>query len=312
MILSKAPNLRILDLENNYVGAKGFAQVAEGLKYTRSLLLLNLEKNGLDDGALASLINAVKQCSLDKLYVNLQDNQISDIGAKEFAEFLSLNKVITRINFAFNKITGEGLEAIAENLLKNNILRRISFESNLIDDRGALAMAKTLAIHKYIARVNMQGNKLITQDGMQALCGALEQNRSLIFFKFPHSGTAEGQRMFVQIELNVSLSKLHIQFDILKHLYQELIFARIICRRIGLPVYNKRPHHCVSDSGYLLLENREFSSDKHRGLAVLEHRLQNTHRDVLELSAAMPLLAPFLMLRQDQLLQVVTSRFRAV
>lgn len=103
---------------------------------------LNLSGLGLEDEDIKRIIAALKRNN-NIPALNLDNNNISDEGAKVIAEFLK-NNFITGISIKNNKIRDDGAKSIANALRYNNGLIDLTLDYNEIGDEGAKAFLSAL------------------------------------------------------------------------------------------------------------------------------------------------------------------------
>lgn len=144
------------------------------LASTRSLKLLNLEKNQLGDGVVQQLCNSGALGAERVETLNLRFNKIGDVGAKALASCPAA-KTLKWVNLKMNRIGDEGALALArmlqdkscrmsllnlrkqfpgltdvaaigfaEMLETNNSLQQLRLRRNKIGDRGAVALANVM------------------------------------------------------------------------------------------------------------------------------------------------------------------------
>jgi hypothetical protein len=77
--------------------------------------------------------------------LSVRGNNISDVGAKAFANALKQNRVLLSINLFDNKIQKNGAEALADALKINNVLQCLSIAKNFLGDDGVAHLCKALS-----------------------------------------------------------------------------------------------------------------------------------------------------------------------
>jgi Leucine-rich repeat (LRR) protein len=90
----------------------------------------------------------------------LDDNNISDEGAKALAEALKVNTALQGLILDRNNISDEGAEALAEALKVNTALQHLWLENNNISDEGAEALAEALKVNTALQGLYLDENEI--------------------------------------------------------------------------------------------------------------------------------------------------------
>eukprot|EP00041_Stephanoeca_diplocostata_P015942 m.309648 g.309648 ORF g.309648 m.309648 type:complete len:564 (+) comp20199_c0_seq48:343-2034(+) len=145
-------NITHLYLRHIGIGVSGAAAVAGAVRATRSLLRVDLEGNGLGDGAAA------------------------------IADALGSNATITTLLLANNNISATAGIRFAQALTVNSTLKSLDLSRNLIGDPAATAMCTALKCNTGITALNLSDNHYTLHDDIQrvtALAQALAVNTTV-------------------------------------------------------------------------------------------------------------------------------------
>jgi hypothetical protein len=103
--------------------------LSTALKRNKSVIILDLYRNNLEDEAAIAIATALKiNKTLTKL--SFHDNRICDDGAKAIASALETNITLINLSLAFNMIGTEGIYTLATALKINTTLTRLDFSGN--------------------------------------------------------------------------------------------------------------------------------------------------------------------------------------
>lgn len=119
-------SIESLDLSNNKAIEKAcYKQFGEHIleveKYQK-LSSLSLEGNMIGDDTLDVLLNSLKY-NLGVTFLNLSQNNITELGAKTIKHFLSSNNTIRVLFLHWNKLGLQGSKRIAKSLITNSVLQ---------------------------------------------------------------------------------------------------------------------------------------------------------------------------------------------
>ena len=103
--------------------------LSTALKRNKSVIILDLYRNNLEDEAAIAIASALK---INKTLTTLSfhDNRIRDDGAKAIAKALETNTTLTNLSLAFNRIKEPGIKALVSSLKINTTLTILNFFSN--------------------------------------------------------------------------------------------------------------------------------------------------------------------------------------
>lgn len=136
LLLSEGSALRRLRLRNCGVGLswRGVERLAEGLAGARSLLSLDLGKNGLGRAALRRLLQALRENAVLET-LSLRGNPAGSLAATEIAEFLGGADVGSRsrlssLDLGFCGLSVSAFALLTHALGHNRHLRRLTLDGN--------------------------------------------------------------------------------------------------------------------------------------------------------------------------------------
>lgn len=138
----------------------------------------NNEYDELDKEALMLVAMALNLNNLSLTSLILNDNEIDDERAEDFAQALENNTTLTLLNLKGNEIEADGAKKLANALTKNTTLTSLDLSANEIKKAGANAFAKVLQVNSTLTSLNLANNS-IKEDGIDNLAEALLTNSTL-------------------------------------------------------------------------------------------------------------------------------------
>lgn len=148
-----------------------------------------------------------------------QDKQSNPIIIdKALEQILSNDPALTEVNLNNKEeISQEILLRFAEALCTNTHVQFFSLANTHADDRVAFAIAKMLCDNSSIRNLNIESN-FVSGQGILAILGALQKNRTLIELRFHNQrhicGGKVEMEMIQMLRENTSLLKLGYQFEL--------------------------------------------------------------------------------------------------
>lgn len=127
--LIKNKSISSLSLNDSFVGTKAMNAIVNLLQQNELINELRLENCGINDEASKSIANVVEADRKFLKRLILNNNEISNEGAKVIAQALVKNKGLLRLELKGNKIDYDGLTSLLEALHKNDVLT--AFEVSL-------------------------------------------------------------------------------------------------------------------------------------------------------------------------------------
>jgi len=182
-VLQTNDTLASLRLNGNSLGV-GMLSFCEALTFNTSLIILELEGNGIGDSG-AEAIAQVLLTNRTLTAVNVADNQITPRGAHAMAVALAGSPVLASLNIAHNSIKNESCVALADGLVGNRVISELDISSCKIGDTGVAALVSAIGNnpHCVIRKLRVRDN-YITADAGDAIVDGLFRNTSLTVADF--------------------------------------------------------------------------------------------------------------------------------
>ena len=116
---------------------------------------------------------------LERLYLN--DNFISDIGLKYLSKALSnSNKTLKILDLQKNQITDLGIEHLSEIIRKNSTLKSLSLDWNLFTDKSMKILSNAFSnCNSSIEYLGLSNNQFITDLSYDYLVHLIQMNKSI-------------------------------------------------------------------------------------------------------------------------------------
>ncbi|KAG8469075.1 hypothetical protein KFE25_007593 [Diacronema lutheri] len=149
-----------IDLGANRIGDAGAAALAEGLRGNSTVRDLWLNNNALTMHSAKPLARALADpnCALEKL--NLNYNQLGDLGADALAKALQLNESLRTLSLDGNGISDVGAAPLARALHTNATLAELWLEDNRCGDVAAMHLGRALKANVGLAELYLWGNQV--------------------------------------------------------------------------------------------------------------------------------------------------------
>eukprot|EP00035_Acanthoeca_spectabilis_P015321 m.305525 g.305525 ORF g.305525 m.305525 type:complete len:1554 (+) comp16341_c0_seq2:444-5105(+) len=148
-------------------------------------VMRGLANNTVTQAALTSLtpeqvglLAAALTLNTSLIVLNLDTNQIGEVGAKELAVALEFNRTLKDLNLDYANVGDGGVVFIARALNHNASLERLHLDGNKIGDVGAKSLASALLSNRTLERLYL-GENQIENDGATSLGEALATNQRL-------------------------------------------------------------------------------------------------------------------------------------
>jgi Ran GTPase-activating protein (RanGAP) involved in mRNA processing and transport len=189
--LCDMPYIEELDINNNALTDKGVAAILEAIVPIKTLKILNISRNKMDDDAADALAAYVKldDCPCKSLIMQVSD--VDDFEGERFVRCLMENQSITEIDLSDNLIgAAENMrtvipdmctcsEAFAEMLeVKECILKKLTLSWNTIRLSSSIRLCQSLRNNTSLTFLDLSYNSL-SYDGGEALGDALLENSTL-------------------------------------------------------------------------------------------------------------------------------------
>lgn len=172
--------LKELYLADNKLMPSDGIQLGSLLRYNRTLHLLDLRNNHLQDTGFQHICEGVweqgKGNGLNTLVI--WNNQLSYHAMNHLSKALFNSTSLETINLGHNNLTSEGMHRLKESLLQNKTLLRIGLQAAKITCEGAVALAEFIAESINLVRLDLRENDIKT-GGLMALSLALRVSQSV-------------------------------------------------------------------------------------------------------------------------------------
>jgi hypothetical protein len=148
--LKVTTSLTLLDISRNGIGAEGAKAVAEGLKHNSSSSLTKIwvSDNRLGAEGATTLCNALRESTVTKVQeLGLEGNNIGPEGAKAVAAMAAIVASVTNILVGGNNLRDEGTIILCAALRGSTVskVQELGLSSNGIGPDGAKAVAALCA-----------------------------------------------------------------------------------------------------------------------------------------------------------------------
>ena len=140
---------------------------------------LSLQYNEITSIGAATLAKALSNNRT--LYtLSLLANRVSDMGVKAFAETLTPNNCsLTILDLSENGITDAGCEHLAQMLKTNQTMTLLYLSKNEISDRGVRLLCETIKnYNRSLQGLCLSWNKLVTDESVDSLCDMIKYHQS--------------------------------------------------------------------------------------------------------------------------------------
>ncbi|CAH3165864.1 unnamed protein product, partial [Pocillopora meandrina] len=146
--------------------------------------------------------------------LNLQNNSVSDVGAKCIAEAIKaikVNKTLTNLDLSGNDVSAAGATCIAEAIKVNKTLTNLDLSRNRISDAGATCIAEAIKVNKTLTNLDLSGNR-ISDAGATCIAEAIKVNKTLTNLDLRYNGiSAAGATCIAEaIKVNKTLTNLDL------------------------------------------------------------------------------------------------------
>ena len=198
--------LERLDLKGNSLGSNGAVALSKGLSTTKTLKVLNLAQNVIGAKGMEAVAEALARgmamddatSSIEDL--DLQHNGCGDDGCSALAQHGLGN--LQRLMLGFNGISASGARALADALKKRQRDEELDVGGDMDTGEGVRHIAKRM--RSLDLKCNVMGS-----EGAQALSGALDNVESL---DLSNNGVREGAKWIAKsLKNNSSIKELNLQ-----------------------------------------------------------------------------------------------------
>jgi len=147
LIYRNLDNIKILSLQNNYIGDTYAKILFKSLKNNQILSILNLDHNQISANGIKYIEPfLLNNCSLNTLALSY--NYLSASGANLLLNYLkeNSNSNLKTLDISFNGIGDKGIESLVEYIKSNKKLISLFFSGNLIGDKGLSKFSNLLFV----------------------------------------------------------------------------------------------------------------------------------------------------------------------
>jgi len=172
--------LRSLDLRGNKLAEPAARALADVLKAGVPLQQLLLYNNGICHRGAVALASALEQPGSTLTNLDLQANNIGDVGASALAHAVLHNSALLTLGLRGCQIADLGASALATALGSNSTLTSIDLYANSVGDKGVSELCSHLKMNEKsaLSSLELDGNSFRTA-GCDSLAGLLRTSTSL-------------------------------------------------------------------------------------------------------------------------------------
>lgn len=196
-LITQAPNLRTLDLDQTELGDAGVAEIFSKLAKHKPAtpiplrhIYLNAVGIGIKAASAISDYLASPHCTLDSLYAT--NNPMGSTGVEAFARGLKKNESLTRLTLASVGLSDDGAIAICEALAEHPRIATLDIGQsyatpdlgaryNWVTDRSAYAIHNLVNSTSTLAYLNI-GQCAITHTGLNEILRAILTSSSMMYY----------------------------------------------------------------------------------------------------------------------------------
>ena len=154
-VLLETVSLMELDLSNTMLSSTKATKIINGLKNIKSLKVLNINNNDIDDGATDSIADVVRNNSFIEK-INFSHNKMTYTGILNIANALS--ECIKVFDISSNFIASDNVADLATALSKCPVLQELNLSGNLLRLTEILIIAQSFRLHPTLQSLNLSGN----------------------------------------------------------------------------------------------------------------------------------------------------------
>lgn len=157
LLLSNWPNAQNPNSQDPPLEAAGTVDLVRHFDDSLKVTWINLDYNDIGDVGAAVLSSALDRTTSIN-HVHLLNNGIGDTGAMALAAALTENENIIELNLRYNNIGDAGANALAEMIKTNRALRHLYLSNNSIGEKGMLALANAIGHNIVLKSVDIEDN----------------------------------------------------------------------------------------------------------------------------------------------------------
>ncbi len=177
----KLAKIEELILSNCEIGNKGSISLCESIKWKKSLLVLDLSGNRIDERGVSGYIAKYLEEVSSLLAVDLSYNRIGLTGLELLMKAISLNRSIETLKLSGNLFGNKGGPLIAQMIPMNRSIKHLILKDIKLQADSFYKIGRALANNTDIETLDLEGNLL--GKGIDKLAG----KETLMFLARPHS-----------------------------------------------------------------------------------------------------------------------------
>jgi Ran GTPase-activating protein (RanGAP) involved in mRNA processing and transport len=229
MVLCNTPSLHSLLLGEGTLGSAGLAELAPALYRNKSIKVLNMSRNNLNDMESAELLRDIIRRNKTMTTLDLSGNNFSAGGVVAcIAEGLDNNSTLLKIDLTRCQLGDDGVSILAQTLgSRNTTLQKLTLDGNNITSTGVGMLLDSMEHNSHhITDLDLRFNN-IGNEGANLLARSLENNSlpSLTCISLSHCGISDDGFIALISALEQNTSLLHI--DLCYHEISERSFLAL-------------------------------------------------------------------------------------
>lgn len=174
--LHRNKSLRRLDLGMNFIGDEGAASLADMLKRNTILQELRLEMDNIGSAGCAMIFHSLAENNRSLQVLNLGDNRIDNKASKSIRECLQRQDCsILELDLHLNDLGDAGVRYISEGLCENRSLRVLDLSANGVSSRGLHYLSRAVCVGATGLREILIHNNKLDASGLHSLACAVQQ-----------------------------------------------------------------------------------------------------------------------------------------
>ena len=155
--------LKNLVLKNNKITPEGSIYIADLIKFSKTLKILDLSFNELKSEGVKNIFNSlINNYTLEQLFLN--GNKCNDYCAEDIFNILinsnSNSNKLKLLSLSLNFFTNKGVDKILSSLRKNKKLKYLYLNENKIDSNAFKNLANYLQFNKTLKILEMKSSRI--------------------------------------------------------------------------------------------------------------------------------------------------------
>lgn len=181
-----------INLSMTEISTEDITILTSGLSQNKTLKSIHLSNNNLRSKGAVNLLNGLLSSQIAELY--LGSNHLKDDCAPYFANFLSNNKSLKKLDLSGNNLTHRFTSAIALPLASQSPLIELNLSRNPLGGRGVSALGPALITNVKLENIDFSGCKL-EPSGFTDFCDNLKRNTALLRIHLDHNSIRDDGAM---------------------------------------------------------------------------------------------------------------------